>query len=248
MLLSIIECSDYKKCDNWQNQTLKPQELENDIEVVGPVKGPSVSVMRNRGASVAKGRWLFFKDQDCQIDVTKLKSRVQQMESQKDSSVVGGIYKCQTSGHFARIYNCIQRRWVLGGLNPARKDEAQHLLGGALLVPAKIYQEVGPFNESIGWGAEETDWVQRALQLKVSSKVSYRLIVHHQNNLGFFGFLRRAWFQNFNNAYFGVERKNHMKRAGYFAGQMRDWPTTALFFGVASAGRGLGAVMRRGGF
>ena len=41
---------------------------------------PNVSAMRNRGGRVAKGRWIFFMDEDCCVQVDKVFDLIMKIE------------------------------------------------------------------------------------------------------------------------------------------------------------------------
>ena len=132
----------------------------------------------------------------------------------------------------------------MGGIDN-KNSRANHLLGGALLVPRNIYLAVGPFNEQIGWGAEETDWVQRAIDMGFKTSQSYRIQVQHNNDLNLLGFFKRAWFQNFNSAYYEIEKVKLKGIKKYIFSSIEEWPGTLLFFGVATIGRGAGKATKK---
>ena len=250
MQLSIVECSDYRHCDRWQEQILLRKKINPAVETIGPVKGPSVSVMRNRGAIEADGHWLFFKDQDCQVNYKNLLNRIAENEKQAQPfDVLGGIYKNSEKSFLSKVYSSIQRRWVLSGLLEKKSDKfrsGEKVLGGALLVRKTVWQQCHGFSEEIGWGAEEVDFIQRAKRQGFKVGVSFRMVVGHRNPMPFAGFMKRAWKQNFNRSFFTKnENGGPGKSLHYFKTNLRYWPSLILFFTVASVASSAGFLARK---
>ena len=246
MLLSIVECSD----SFLESDFLKPVRRNHDknIEIIGPVSGPHAAAMRNRGGRAAKGRWLFFKDEDCRIPIEKIVELVVKIESQSlPFSCVGGRYQLLPSGYWMRVYHRIQRQWVHQGLFDSSVKgliPGSHLLGGALLVKKEAFDQVGGFCEKIGWGGEERDFVRRLQEQGFKTAVSFSLSVVHENSMGFFGFLKRAWRQNFNGGYFRMKRHPKVRYGKYLRTQMEFFPPTFLFFFLGSLGLWFGQIAR----
>jgi len=211
--------------------------------------------MRNLGAEKAQGRWVFFKDSDCDIDFDKVVQFCEKMERESNPIVaVGGVYKNDSQSFFGKAYNFIQRIWVLNGAVPKAKtngiQEGRQLLGGAFLVKRHAFLEAGGFDETIGWGGEELELTGRLRRMGYKTGISYNLRVSHGNNLNIFGFIKRAWYQNYNKSFFQFNTQTTWKsRRRYFNTPILYWPSTALFFGVAqfasSAGSIFGKARRR---
>lgn len=249
MLLSIVECSDNLVTQPSQSPpSIKP--MSHDVEVIGPLSGPSAAAMRNAGAQLSQGRWLFFKDHDCQVPIASLLNVCRSLDAAPNSPVViGGIYKDKAQKFIPKVYNFIQRTWVQTGLVDQSKAGirmSHKLLGGALLVKSSVYNEAGGFSESIGWGGEELEFVNRVRQRGYKTGVSFRLIAQHQNNLGLLGFVRRAWFQNFNPGLFSFKRNVSLgKIQYYFRSPMNYWPAVVLFLGVGVFANFFGKILPR---
>ncbi len=252
MLLSIVECSS-KLTIETENTSRPPARFVNDkTEWIGPVLGPSAAVMRNRGARVATGRWLFFKDPDCKIDVFEIEKLCTHLElKEREIKVVGGVYKNQSQTLLGRVYNFIQRSWVFGGLERDKVGffyPATKLLGGALLVEAEAFERIGGFSAEIGWGGEELEFINRFRKKKELTVLSYRLKSIHKNDLNLLGFAKRAWWQNYNPGYYNFSRNNPIRSGfGYFRSPVNYWPALCLFLGIGVLANLSGVLARRWG-
>ena len=257
MLLSIIRCLDYRHFKNQAPGAVKSKVCEakplsqktlinKEVELIS-VLGPNISNMRNRAGNASQGEWLFFMDDDCHINTGKILDLVMKIKSPSLPFVcIGGLYHSQKTNCLQKVYHNIQRKWVLRGLS--RKSIggfklANHLLGGALLVKKTAFKKVGGFNESIGWGSEELDFVHRLNREGFKTGVSFRLIVTHNNSLNLSGFLKRAWFQNFNRAYYGL-MKNKKAEFGYLKTPIHFFLPTLLFFSFGLLAQFSGQITR----
>lgn len=243
MLLSIVECSDYRKFEG--KGVLGEIKKTPLIEFIGPVVHKNIALMRNLGASQSNGTWVFFKDQDCQVDAEKL---VRTLEKYSDYDVVGGIYSNPRSySYFSRVYHEIQRKWLLRGI--LSKDEVlpqtKHILGGAFAIKKSVLDEFGGFSEEIGWGAEETELLNRMLEKEKKIGVCYSLKVYHKNQIGLLGFLKRAWRQNFNLIYYiNPPKQPSALKINYLRSVVTHWPGIALFFSVAKFAQSIAFIAR----
>ncbi len=253
MLLSIVECGDHKKFDSsYSVDSVTVSRETDDIEVIGPVLGPSVSHMRNWGAKKATGDWIFFKDLDCELNTKNLIDLIKRIQNNKTPFVaVSGTYRNISKGFWAQSYSGIQRRWVHRGLRDGfGLRPGDHLLGGVLLVQRKAFLKTGGFNESIGWGSEELDLVNRLQILGYKTAVSFNLKMNHNNPLQLSGFLKRAWRQNFNRAYYQLaDEKNRFQPKGlkrnYFKNSSPTILSTGLFFATALMAEKGAKILRR---
>lgn len=248
MLISIVECSDYRNAPT-KSQSISVKKISEDVETVGPVSGPNVSAMRNAGAKKCSAEWIFFKDEDCSVDVFRIREIIKELEKEKNSArIVSGVYRTSRSTLWAKAYDRIQRKWVQMGLGDRMAKgfrSSSHLLGGALLVHRRTFQKFEGFNEAIGWGGEETEWVQRLRTNGIETGVCYRLRVIHQNDLGFLGFIKRAWFQNFHSSFHGFSsNKNYQKSLSYFLVPLHLVGPTLLFFSIAQSAKSVGLILR----
>lgn len=247
MLLSIVECSDHKK---WAGKKICPPQrrVSQEIEIVGPVLAANISQMRNLGAHTAQGRWIFFKDLDCNVDMQRVLEVTKGAESSSDViGAIGGIYEEKNSTTLARAYGQIQKNWVRQGLKENLEENfirGSHLLGGALLVRKEAFEAVQGFSEEVGWGGEEVDLVQRLHQGGYKTFVNYNLRVEHTNTVKLGDFLKRAWYQNFNKSYYGMRVEKENRSIRYLQVPMLLVVPTLLFFTVSQLAQIVGCCGR----
>jgi len=235
MLLSIVECGNHLDFQGSQT-TPKRQVLAEDVEWIGPVVGPSAAHMRNWGAQQAQGRWLFFKDPDCQIELDRLLRALKKIDRRQDSAIIlGGPYRTHALRGWQRAYHQVQRRWVLRSLKRPSRDclhLSGNLLGGALLMSRQRFYDLGGFSEQIGWGAEETEFLYRHHAHGGLSYYCPSLWVSHESHLSIAGFFKRAWKQNYNRGRYRLEHPSPQDRVSYFPQSRELWFWIASFFAV----------------
>lgn len=238
MHLSIVECSDYK---NYSKNTPPPERkiINGEVEVIGPVLAENVAAMRNLGAEMAQGQWIFFKDADCQVSYDDILAIIEESPS---TSAIGGIYKTENSNYLGQAYHKIQKQWVMQGIDFIQKD--RHLLGGALLVKKDVFKEIGGFNREIGWGGEETEFITRMHAHGLKTEVDYRLEVAHDKNMSWKAFLKRAWFQNFNKVYYQIKDKGYSSSLNYLQVSPRFIFPVLVFFMIGTLARITGQICR----
>lgn len=113
-----------------------------------------VGAMRNRGAAAARGEILAFIDADCVADPRWLASAAEVIAEQP--CVTGDSYDIPPEPHW------IERAWFA---QEHRGRRATQLIpAGNLVLPRKIFQQLGGFNESLISG-EDAEFCQRAAQL-----------------------------------------------------------------------------------
>lgn len=250
MFLTIVECGDYRKYRLGNAQEIAEQTLNDLIQYIGPVVGPSASHMRNWGAQRAQGVWILFQDSSSNKDVKRMEGWVQLlMDLPSDVAAVGGLYQSNSTGYWTQTYHEIQRRWVLRGLNKTKLNglfDANHLFGGALAVRREIFLSMGGFDEKIGYGAEELDLIHRFRQSGFKTLLSARLLVKDPKKISFYGFLNRAWKQNYNRGYFRLNNQRPVarKKSFYFGTFKRRMVSTGIFFTTALVAEKSGQLTR----
>ena len=243
MVLSIVRSSQYIKGS--QPCLNKATSCANSIEEIGPVTGPSIASMRNFGAKQARGEWILFVDEDCEINEKKVLKLIEKMEKKNSSlGAFAGVYKQKTHSKIQKTYDRIQRLWVLKGLQEKRsyQGNANHLLGGCLIVKRQAWEKACGFNEKIGWGGEEFDFILRLQKAGYQTAVTYSLRVPHSSQIGIFGFIKRAWRQNYNRGFYKIKPEEKLKNKMPTSFLWKQPMFTSLFATVAIFGFFSGAL------
>jgi len=246
-----VKCSDYKK---FSGIRLSPDHKTfTNHEVIGPVLGSNVSSMRNIGGRQAQSEWIFFCDHDCLVDEEKILSFLKNKKQKLNNvGAVGGVYRSHAKNKLQASYHQIQRRWIVAGLVDQDKKKSalpstNHIYGGAMLVRRSVFTKLKGFDESIGWGGEDTDFIKRVQSLGYQTVISFKIKVDHFNNkLNVGGFLKRAWKQNFNKRAFSIvfDNKPLFGKNIYLSVPKTSFPYFALFFVVGSLAHLAGSFTR----
>ncbi|MEM7645526.1 MAG: glycosyltransferase [Pseudomonadota bacterium] len=240
MLLSIVECNDYRLASQNELSQAVVDKLSDNIEVVRSIFDHSAARMRNRGARVASGEWLFFKDFDCAVDENKI-LKIIDRESRREPGLaaIGGYYSGEPMTSLDRAYRKIQRIWTLRGVYKKRQGLlplSNHLLGGSFLVKRSVFLELGGFSQVIGWGAEEPEFIMRLRDAGYYSALSLQLETDHRSHMTLFPFLKRAWIQNYHRGLFNVsfqEVGSKKLKWFYLRNGQNFCPYSVLFFMTA---------------
>ncbi len=249
MLLSIVETGDHRQTVAHSESAIPQLRYSERVEKIGPVFRANASAMRNAGARVAKGRWIFFKDRDCELserDIIRLLNIVS--TSPSEIKVMGGLYRNTGSQFLGHVYNFVQNHWVLSGVGKTKAKDlraADRLLGGALLIERATYERLGGFSEAIGWGAEELEFLNRAHHHGCGVALIDDLYVTHKNRLSVPGFFKRAWVQNFNRGFYRLSRSTQSPEiGGYFSGPILFFPAIMAFFMLGWIANAVGRFKR----
>lgn len=247
MILSIVRSSQYIRGS--KPQLLQESFTQGNIEWVGPVVGPNIASMRNFGAEKASGEWILFVDEDCEINTDKVLKIIEQIENGHSSwGAFAGVYKQKTKSKIQQTYNRIQRLWVLKGLQEKQglRHKGNHLLGGCLVVKKEAWEKAHGFCEKIGWGGEEFDFILRLQRVGYETGVSYSFRVNHESKIGIFGFIKRAWKQNYNRGFYKIAPITHEKNNIFsFKLALTHSMFISLFWSVAQVGFILGLLNSR---
>lgn len=142
-----------------------------DVKVLVKSDG-KVGAVRNYGAKNAKGEVLFFLDSDCTLSKDWLMNAIEFYKAEP-GSVYGGQYLLRERPSW------IEKYWILG--DPSKKMNQRTLVGGCIMIPKKIFFDVGLFNEMLNSG-EDTDLHNR---LEASGYSVYLRPEFNVTHLGF---------------------------------------------------------------
>ncbi|GGL07657.1 hypothetical protein Sme01_11360 [Sphaerisporangium melleum] len=129
---------------------------------------------RNLGAEYAGGDILFFLDADIALDPDAVENAVRTLEARPEIGALGGILRPESllSQSLASQYRALQMyRWWM----PAHRPTLE-LHAAVLVVPAKVFAEVGPFDPDLR-ETVSSDYrvrVNRSHEVKLSDAVRGR--------------------------------------------------------------------------
>tara|TARA_B100000749_G_scaffold28537_1_gene20041 strand:- start:30097 stop:31077 length:981 start_codon:yes stop_codon:yes gene_type:complete len=160
------------------------KDLETPFELKYLVSGVvGVNAARNTGMRMARGRWLYFLDDDCEfLSEDHLFHLLSEAEALLPPIVgIGGGYRIVDSSSFADItYLLTCQHW----LESSRGDEGDHhLVGGNACISRKVFDEGYTFNEAIKFGGAETEFNLRLSQAGYRFKYDEKFHVKHNTKM-----------------------------------------------------------------
>lgn len=156
-----------------------------------------VNRARNLGISKAKGKFLFFLDDDCFATQTfYLKKGIELLRRWPEASAVGGPYSLGSKpSTIEQVYNGICRQWLE---NSVRKSGyTVNLVGGNMVFHAGVFSNGLRFNESIVFGGAETELNARLVQQGYRLKYDPNYSIEHRVHLTLRTFFSKAFWQGF---------------------------------------------------
>jgi glucosyl-dolichyl phosphate glucuronosyltransferase len=116
---------------------------------------------RNRGVSKAKGELIAFLDDDELAPANWLSGLVAGCMRHPDADVVGGPYQLRLEASTPRVCEAhwpgVDGAWGWG----ESEKEAEHVVGGNMLIRRRALIRTGKFNESLQGWYDETEWMFR---------------------------------------------------------------------------------------
>lgn len=156
--------------------------------VVGRV---GVNRARNLGLVNARGKVLFFLDDDCRLlRRDHLSILIERFRDEADIDLRGGFYRDSLEASpTARSYNAIVNAWLRG-----RSAGKGPMVGGNFSVRAP---RIGAarFDEAITYGGSEVSFQETLVRDGVVAKLDLDMDVEHDCELTSYAFLRKAWLQ-----------------------------------------------------
>lgn len=207
-LLSSLENQDFPKDEfeilivsNLPDPSLRKQiekqingRLLYDFFEVGEL---GVNRARNLGISKAKGKFLFFLDDDCFANQSfYLKKGIELLRRWPEASAVGGPYSLgPKSSTIEQVYNSICRQWL--GNSVRKSGYTVNLVGGNMVFHATVFSSGLRFNESIVFGGAETELNSRLVQQGYRLKYDPNYSIEHHVHLTLRTFFSKAFWQGF---------------------------------------------------
>ena len=169
------------------------------------LKRSGVNRARNAGLTAAKNEIILFLDSDCRVANASFFAMHGQAHQSRDVAAFGGTYRSESKlGVFGETYELLQLRWFLSGmgLNGGNK----RLLGGNASYKTSILRD-NPFDESIEFGAAETELNFRLSHLGYKLIGDPKCMVRHENPLTLRQLVSKAWAQGKNSGRFSLRDK-----------------------------------------
>jgi glycosyltransferase involved in cell wall biosynthesis len=152
----------------------------------------NVNRARNAGILRSRGENLLFLDEDCVLPNKRYFSNLERiLKRRPDLQGVGGRYLSPPdSGWVVRGYNAMTGAWLQAH---SRLGLSRYLLGGNACYRRAVFARGFRFDESIGWGGDETEFQDRlfASGLRLATFESLNVIHNGDNSLR--RALTRAW-------------------------------------------------------
>ena len=143
---------------------------------------------RNKGAKIAKGKWLLFNDSDCIPTKTTLQGY---LKADNNSVAYAGNIKSLSNNKLSRYYESQEILIPLKTYNKNGDFVPQYLITANSLIWKEAFDEVNGFNEKISIaGGEDVDL---GLRLSKVGKLSYAFdsVAIHDFSDGLIGFYKR---------------------------------------------------------
>ena len=159
---------------------------------------------RNRGAAAAKGEYLFFLDDDNELDSSAIAEMLAAFGRHPDAGLIGALSIQYATGEKKRIWTVGAdfHRWTskpnddVNGLVPLTSIEKRFPLAdasesssvddlpttyspNAFMVPRKVFDEVGGFDEALGMMYDESDFGWRIMEAGYAAFFARRAITVH---------------------------------------------------------------------
>lgn len=169
--------------------TLKPDYLNYGLPIkliecrkIGPASA------RNKGAEIAKGKWLLFNDSDCIPTKSLLKGY---LKADNNSVAYAGNIKSLDNDKLSKYYESQEILIPLKTQDENGNFVPQYLITANSLIWKKSFNQIGGFNEQIGIaGGEDVDLGLRLSQIG-NLAYAFDSVAVHDFSDGIIGFYKR---------------------------------------------------------
>jgi GT2 family glycosyltransferase len=167
------------------------KQLRNHLNfnlLTQPHAGPATA--RNYGASMAKGEYLAFTDDDCRPDSNWLQSLAARFEKIPDC-IVGGR---TINGYLENLYSSTSQLLIdyLCSYYNSNNDQAHFITSNNLAMPTNIFLTHGGFDQTFPIAAaEDREFCDRLLNSGHRVQFAPEVVVRHSHALTFRSFCRQ---------------------------------------------------------
>lgn len=142
-----------------------------------------VNFARNFGLSHAKFSIALFLDDDCELfNKHFLKEHIRLHNANQQVFATGGGYLLPIYSKFMdEIYNCLQMRWFISGIDDSQLSlRTQYLLGGNFSIKLQILKDKNlKFDEEILYGGSEYEFFKKANIARLEIFTNELDVIHH---------------------------------------------------------------------
>ncbi len=197
-IIAVLDKKD-KESQSW----LEDEALLNKRLKVYRSDIPGVNSARNLGIKESKGEIIYFIDDDCILpEKSQLINLCEGFKSHPDASAIGGGYITENNARdiFRLSRNQSDNFYLEANVNPLGASNA--LLGGNAAYKKEAFSKYGFFDESIRFGAAETELNDRIL--KGAGKIYFvkgLSILHSTGKQGLGAYFIKSFLQGRGKAY-----------------------------------------------
>jgi GT2 family glycosyltransferase len=174
-----------------ENHLIPLEKSLNISLITQPNSGPAKA--RNRGAFMAKGKYLAFTDDDCQPAIDWLRKLEAQFTITPDCLIGGKTVNALPDNPYSTAsQQLIDYLYSYYNANP---EQARFFASNNFALPTAYFQSIGGFNTTFPLAAgEDREFCDRLLAQDYSMIYAPEIIVYHAHDLT----LRKFWQQQFN--------------------------------------------------
>ncbi|MBY0316250.1 MAG: glycosyltransferase family 2 protein [Bdellovibrionales bacterium] len=157
---------------------------------------PGVNNARNMGILEARGDILLFVDDDVVLDDPLYLKKLKDLHTQfPEQMSIGGPYALplKAKGFWQKVYHHISDHWM--NSQKLKNDFSKALLGGNASYKKNVFSRGLRFPSHIVYGGSETPFNRDVFQTFGPHLFRPDLAVAHDDNLGLFRFVRKAYLQ-----------------------------------------------------
>lgn len=145
-----------------------------------------VGWLRNRGAQLARGRFLAFVDADCEIKADWLREGLEALRCAPNSGAVGNFYSMPPNASW------IQKAW--NSTKTALDGNVSFLPAGNFLIRKSTFEGLGGFNGSLESGEDYDLFVRLRANGGAAIAVPGMISLHYEKVRSLIGSIRREYW------------------------------------------------------